>query len=79
MTLIKSREDFDWLFDTHLAAYRCLFDGQKPAFVCAILFGNEDCPETIDLFSEDHYRAPCLRFTWDDESRKYSCVGVVRE
>lgn len=74
-TLLHTSEDFQWLASTHLRAFASLFTGSHHAFVLAIVRGNEDMPDTIDLFSEDHFQAPYLRFAVD-EVGEYYCVGV---
>ncbi len=45
MRLINSEEDMQWLFDVHV---KNLHVSWKPR--SAIIFGNEDSPERIDLY-----------------------------
>jgi hypothetical protein len=55
-------DDLDWLFETHLKG----FAGLRPGIVIALLYGNEDAPDTVELYSMDRHNAPFLRFTVDD-------------
>jgi hypothetical protein len=44
-TFLNTKSDMEWLFSTHLANR---FEFKH--FHSAILYGNEDCPEKVDLF-----------------------------
>lgn len=62
-TLLQSAEDLEWLRDVHKV--------WVDACAVAILYGNEDCPERVELFAKDHYtRRPTVYVA--DES------GVLR-
>jgi hypothetical protein len=80
-THLRTSEDFDWLFSTHLRGFSSLWTAADPhrPFVAAILTGNEDSPDTIDLYSENHYQASCLRFAMSDDNGDYYLVGVRRQ
>ena len=45
--MLHKPEDRQWLRETHLRGHGL------PAFKCAIVVGNEDCPERIELFADD--------------------------
>lgn len=81
-TLLHTSEDFQWLADTHLKAFASMFTGVNTSgrphlpFVLAIVHGNEDCPDTIDLFSEDHFQAPYLRFVQSANTGEFYLQGV---
>jgi hypothetical protein len=77
MTHLSTREDLVWLAETHLPQIRPLIEQGHPPFVGALLFGNEDAPDSIDLFSEDRYDAPVLRFQRNDDGNYY-CQGLRR-
>jgi hypothetical protein len=47
--LLNLPEDITWLFDTHLADYPLWYPRTK-AF---ILYGNDDCPEMVDLYEQE--------------------------
>ena len=44
MRLYNDNEDCAWLLDTHLKSFTV------PVFRSFVLHGNEDCPQTIELF-----------------------------
>lgn len=44
--LINSPEDCEWLRDTHLKRYT----GPAVGFAAAIIVGNMDCPQEIELY-----------------------------
>lgn len=46
LQLLNDNEDLAWLLDTHLKDV-----GDTPVFRSAIVFGNEDCPQEIALYS----------------------------
>ena len=50
MTHLSHPEDLQWLFDTHLKDLICMI--QKEKISSAIFYGNEDCPTTIELFTQ---------------------------
>lgn len=82
MTELNTKADLRWLAETHLrdhAATLRLGRGKRSSpWVVAALYGNEDCPVRIDLYSEDLYNAPVLRFELDTTGGHYVCRGVVR-
>jgi hypothetical protein len=46
-TWLYPGEDFDWLKEIHgVSAHD---------YALAVLIGNEDAPEKVELFEEDHY------------------------
>jgi len=47
-TFINSVDDMSWLFDTHLKENKEFY----PEYNSAILYGNEDCPEKIELYKK---------------------------
>lgn len=47
-TILNTPEDVQWLEDTHLSSR--YYDGPRLAFASAVVCGNEDCPERIDLY-----------------------------
>lgn len=67
-TFINSKEDLDWLRDTHGRAI--VPDDARSA----VLYGNEDCPEHFEWFSTSnpHYLAkPCGSATLNEQTREY--------
>lgn len=52
MTLLDAPEDMEWLDDVH-------YKGAKE-YACAILVGNEDCPDMVVLYAENHYQSKKL-------------------
>lgn len=53
-TQITTLEDIKWMLDVHFPHIMNHFT--FPQFVVAQLHGNEDSPEKIELFAQDHYR-----------------------
>ena len=45
-THIESREDLQWLAEVHKVP--------TDLFAVAILYGNEDCPNKVELYARDH-------------------------
>lgn len=62
LTLLQSREDLDWLFDTALKAHNEL----RGKYPLAILTGNEDAPEKVMLYERDDINAPHVKFLQDE-------------
>ena len=52
-TFLETPNDLQWLRDTHLKNAIDL-----PIFTIAIIRGNEDCPESIELYVTNDYRCP---------------------
>lgn len=52
-TFLESNEDLKWLFDVHAKG---LSPQEKQRTKVAILFGNEDAPERIELYERNDYR-----------------------
>ncbi len=61
MTLLSSKEDFEWLGDVHLKG----IDLSK--IKVAILHGNEDCPEKVELFKRNHYKCRPIIFSMGED------------
>ncbi len=47
--LLNTQECLEWLRDTHKI-------GNAPEYRMAILYGNEDAPEKIELYARNHYK-----------------------
>lgn len=60
-TFLNSTEDLTWLHEVHNIST----DG----YVCAILYGNEDAPDKVELFTRDHYK-PTVYVADDDGNLK---------
>ena len=50
-TFCDSPEDCQWLRETHLKD-KNLNNGPVPPFKSFVMFGNEDCPQSILLYGE---------------------------
>ena len=79
-TFLDTSEDIAWLFETHLRAFAALnarpsHDPLHIPFGYAVLHGNTDCPQYIDLRSTSRYDAPVLRFELSGEG-DYYVVGI---
>ena len=46
-TFLNKTEDMDWLWSTHLKPFNTL----QLDFKSVMLYGNEDCPTRIELFT----------------------------
>lgn len=58
-TFMNDAEDIQWLLDVHLSGRRV------PEFKSAVVVGNEDCPDLIEIYADynPHYLAdPVLTF-----------------
>lgn len=73
---LETSEDIAWVFNAHLKAFKAL--NAPPAdnplhrpFVAVLLFGNEDAPEEIELYSVNRNDAPVLRFVPDSDGNYY--------
>lgn len=53
-TYLDSAEDLQWLQEVHGV--------ETEGYVVAILYGNEDCPNRVELYLRDDYR--CLPVVW---------------
>ena len=51
-TFLNEYEDMDWLWSTHLEKFRLM----RLDFKSAIIHGNEDCPQKIELFKAPNPR-----------------------
>lgn len=47
MTILDTKEDLEWLSEVHCKIAN--------SYKIAIIHGNEDCPERIELYSKDRY------------------------
>lgn len=59
MRFYNGNEDCAWLLDTALRGY------EVPIFRSFVLHGNEDCPQTIELYTvanPNHDVPPIVRF-----------------
>lgn len=66
-TLLETPDDLQWLRDTHLASIDPL-----PPFVIAILHGNEDCPQRIDLYAINDFRCTPTEYALTDAGYVYA-------
>lgn len=57
-TILENKEDLEWLRDVHGVD---IFKDNGKRAVCAIVHGNEDCPEKVELFDRNHYKAKPFR------------------
>lgn len=53
-TYCNTKEDCDWLRETHLAERNLNNANPIPDFKSFCLFGNEDCPREILVYWEEH-------------------------
>jgi hypothetical protein len=53
VTLLRATEDLDWLFEVHL---KDMLNLRQRTFA-AILYGNEDSPESVQLYGQDNYKS----------------------
>ncbi len=56
---LESEEDMEWLADVHCPIAR--------EYCCAILYGNEDCPEKVHLYARNHYKCKPTVLVPNDE------------
>jgi hypothetical protein len=73
--LIDTPEDCDWLQETHLKGTSD-GHGERFAFASAVIRGNEDCPQEIELYVSSAPRMTdgCVRLVYDaatDTYRRY--------
>lgn len=59
MTVLDTREDLDWLTDVHGV--------ETKDAVIAVLHGNEDCPEKVEVYAHDDYRTEPVVWIADEE------------
>lgn len=57
---LETRDDLTWLRDVHCP------DLDLDRAVCAILTGNEDAPEQVEVFASNDYRAAPF-YAWPKE------------
>ena len=53
-TYLNTKEDCDWLRETHLKQSNWNNANPIPDFKSFCLFGNEDCPNEILIYKENH-------------------------
>jgi hypothetical protein len=64
-TVLENKEDLEWLRDVHGLD---IFTERAKRAVCAIIHGNEDCPERVELFDRNHYKAKPFRvYVYNEE------------
>ncbi len=56
---LESAEDLEWLHEVHGVSVQ--------GYACAILHGNEDSPERVEVFARNHYRCKPTIWEADDE------------
>ena len=69
-TILEDKQDLEWLRDVHgVDIFKDSGRNQGRA-VCAIIHGNEDCPERVELFDRNHYKAKPFRvYVLNEETR----------
>jgi hypothetical protein len=73
-TVLDRREDLEWLRDVHGVD---IFTEKGKRAVCAIIHGNEDCPERVELFDRNHYKAKPFRvYVQNEETRVLEIEGA---
>lgn len=68
-TFLETSEDMKWLSDVHVRA------AKKYKF--AVLTGNEDCPEKIELYVENDIR--CTPTVYEYDGEHYRLVSLGRQ
>ena len=70
-SLLNTPEDCDWLRDTHLRHLPA--NSERLEFAAAVIRGNEDCPQEIELYvsSEPRVTDGCVRLKYDSETGEY--------
>lgn len=58
-SIVTTPEDCKWLRDTHLPK-------DAPQFTRALIYGNEDSPERVELYNRDHVGAKVADYAADD-------------
>lgn len=68
-TMIDTPEDVQWLRETHLKNYH----GPAVNFASAVLEGNEDCPQAIELYvcALPFVTDGCMRLVYESVSDTY--------
>ena len=75
-TILENREDLEWLRDVHAVDIFKWSGRNQGRAVCAIIHGNEDCPERVELFDRNHYRAKPFRvYVLNEETRVLEIEG----
>jgi hypothetical protein len=65
---ITSLEDMKWLADVHkIDIYHPKTHARA---ILVIIYGNEDCPSKVELFSRDYYKAKPFRVYVSDSDGK---------
>ena len=62
---LSSTADLSWLKETHLKEL-------SPIYKYALLFGNEDCPEKIEVYKTNDVKETPVTFIYTD-------MGFIRE
>lgn len=60
----RPSDDANWLMQVHKIPPDILVNGRYYPWVCAILYGNEDCPSKVELFRRNHYK--CKPVTYEN-------------
>lgn len=64
-TIFTESPDITWLFNTHIPSYACTETHTQCEV--ALIYGNEDSPEKVELFSVNDYKAkPYATFLQND-------------
>lgn len=69
-------DDCTWLLDTHLSAQ--YVEDAVPPFASYILYGNEDCPDRLELFADAdplYTDRPIAVFIYNPDNGKYRKDG----
>lgn len=66
-TFLETSEDLEWLEEVHKVPAR--------DYVAAILYGSEDCPRCIKLYSRNHVDCDPAIYTYSDESDTYVLIS----
>ncbi len=58
INVLETRDDLQWLEDVHHVPVA--------GVAVAILYGNEDCPDKIETFANNHYQCVPRTYRMDD-------------
>lgn len=75
MSLLQEKTDLDWLFEVHLTEYPHLREFTK----MAVINGNEDSPDAIVLYQENHVDSIGHVLKLDEQFAKYEPVVSYKE
>lgn len=70
VSFLETKDDFEWLRDVHGVN---AFTGkhQTKRAECALLHGNEDAPDKIELYEKNKFDSKPFRvYIYDDETEK---------